>query len=563
MSPPELKKDDLSAPPPLVLSDPETADWDEAADVVVVGFGGAGVVASLQAREDGADVLAIDRFRGGGATAFSGGVIYSGGTRYQREAGFDDKPEEMFKYLRAEGTPLSDEALLAYCRGSNGDLEWLEGHGVPYGDNAYLGKTAFPPDGHWLYYSGNEMTPAFREKAVPAPRGHRVKIPGNGGPLYFARLREAALRKGVRLLPHTAAYRLIVDAGGRIVGVEVRAVPEAQWQEHDRLYAVINPWKPFNNRKAERAIQQCRLLEQKFAVTRCIRARAGVVLSTGGFIYNLDLLRSQRPHVAQSYEGLLRLGSMGCDGSGIALGRSAGGAVDLMDKLFLGSPLSPPISYLSGIIVNRDGARFINEDAYHARIGNAMAAQPGGVGWLILEGPCFRRAVKEALFPGKGMFMLWGAPALLNIMLGGTRRGRTLRGLARKCGIDPDGLEQMVQSFNGIVRQGQPDPLGKSTDKMHEIGRGPFYAVNLAISNRFMPTMAFTLGGLVVDENSGEVRQPDGSTLHGLYAAGRAAVGLCSNGYMSGLSIADTVFSGRRAGRSAALVAKEIHRVAA
>jgi 3-oxo-5alpha-steroid 4-dehydrogenase len=61
-----------------------------------------------------------------------------------------------------------------------------------------------------------------------------------------------------------------------------------------------------------------------------------------------------------------------------------------------------------------------------------------------------------------------------------------------------------------------------------------------------------TLGGLVVDAGTGHVLDADGAAIAGLYAAGRSAVGLCSRSYVSGLSIADCVFSGRRAGRHAA-----------
>jgi 3-oxo-5alpha-steroid 4-dehydrogenase len=61
-----------------------------------------------------------------------------------------------------------------------------------------------------------------------------------------------------------------------------------------------------------------------------------------------------------------------------------------------------------------------------------------------------------------------------------------------------------------------------------------------------------TLGGLVVAEDTGQVRRADGAVVPGLYAAGRTAVGLCSHSYVSGLSLADCVFSGRRAGRGAA-----------
>jgi 3-oxo-5alpha-steroid 4-dehydrogenase len=84
------------------------------------------------------------------------------------------------------------------------------------------------------------------------------------------------------------------------------------------------------------------------------------------------------------------------------------------------------------------------------------------------------------------------------------------------------------------------------------IGEGPIYAINMSMSNRHALTKFMTLGGLKVDEDSGAVVRDDGTPIPGLYAAGMAAVGLHSNGYISGLSIADGVFSGRRAGRNAA-----------
>jgi 3-oxo-5alpha-steroid 4-dehydrogenase len=60
----------------------------------------------------------------------------------------------------------------------------------------------------------------------------------------------------------------------------------------------------------------------------------------------------------------------------------------------------------------------------------------------------------------------------------------------------------------------------------------------------------------VVDEETGGVKRDDGTVIEGLYAAGRTAVGVCSQQYVSGLSIADCVYSGRRAGRSLGLEEK-------
>jgi 3-oxo-5alpha-steroid 4-dehydrogenase len=69
------------------------------------------------------------------------------------------------------------------------------------------------------------------------------------------------------------------------------------------------------------------------------------------------------------------------------------------------------------------------------------------------------------------------------------------------------------------------------------------------VDSKAFPLACMTVGGLVVEEESGRVRRADGSIIPGLYAAGRNAVGLCSHLYVSGLSYADCIYSGRRAAR--------------
>jgi 3-oxo-5alpha-steroid 4-dehydrogenase len=92
--------------------------------------------------------------------------------------------------------------------------------------------------------------------------------------------------------------------------------------------------------------------------------------------------------------------------------------------------------------------------------------------------------------------------------------------------------------------------MGKSARFFRPQAKPPFYPRNCAFDAAAgFPCASMTLGGLVVDEATGAVVQADGSAIPGLYAAGRNAVGICSKKYVSGLSIADCVFSGRRAGR--------------
>ena len=146
---------------PMVVADADAVAWDDQADIVIVGFGGAGVSAGIQARELGGDVIAIDRFGGGGATAFSGGVVYAGGTAVQRDAGVADSAANMFAYLSQEESAVSPATLRRFCDGSAADLDWLAANGVQFDGTVFKEKTAYPPDGKFLYYSGNEKVPVL------------------------------------------------------------------------------------------------------------------------------------------------------------------------------------------------------------------------------------------------------------------------------------------------------------------------------------------------------------------------------------------------------------------
>jgi 3-oxo-5alpha-steroid 4-dehydrogenase len=70
--------------------------------------------------------------------------------------------------------------------------------------------------------------------------------------------------------------------------------------------------------------------------------------------------------------------------------------------------------------------------------------------------------------------------------------------------------------------------------------------------NVLLPTPMLTLGGVRIDEDTGAVLDADSTPIPGLYSAGRTAIGVASRSYVSGLSIADCVFAGRRAGAAAA-----------
>ena len=498
---------------PLAVPQPDGFRWDDQCDVLVVGFGAAGGAAALSAQAEGADVRIVERFDGGGATIKSGGVVYlGGGTRYQREAGYEDTPEAMFQYLRQEcGDAVSEPTLRAFCDGSLELLSWLEGLGVEFSSHPAPPKTSYPPNGTYLYYSGSESAPAFAEHAKPAPRGHRVKAPGiDSGRVLYAVLRQQVEQRGIPVLRQTSARRLINVAPG----------------------------------KADRLRAEARALELAEAKPLRVRARRGVVLSTGGFIFNRDMVREHAPN----YLPAMRLGATGCDGSGIRLGQSVGAAVHRMEKGSAWRFINPPTAWPRGVVVGPQGERFCNEQVYGARLGVAMVDQQGGKAWLVLDRALRWKAIREAL-SGR-LWFFQSVPAFFLMLL--APRARSLAALAQKIGLPPQALELTVSRYTADIHNGVEDAQRKSDDMRAPLDTPPYYALNISADSRSFPCPTITLGGLRVSEADGAVLNGAGQAIDGLYAAGRAAVGVASNGYVSGLSLADCLFSGRRAGRCAA-----------
>jgi 3-oxo-5alpha-steroid 4-dehydrogenase len=532
-------------------SDDTPIDWYQEADVVVIGAGAAGICAALEAHERGAKVLLIDRFEGGGASGYSGGVIYlGGGTEQQREAGYQDSPDNMFNFLEKEvGDAVTPETLRRFCDQSAGNLKWLESHGVTFSGEHYSGKISYPPEGKFLYFSGNEKVESYTKIATPAPRGHRVCGKGWTGNVLMTTLIKSVNNSGIGKLWHARACRLVTDNDNKVIGVELCKLPDEMSDKHMAFYRKVNPLQPFNNTKAQKAIADCFKFEESNGKRVFVKANRGVILTTGGFVNNDRMIEQYLPGYAAFTQHMLRLGSLGCDGSGIQMAESIGAALGKMDRKSVGRSISPPNKLLEGIIVNTQGERFVNENAYSCILGESIGDQPNGKAWLIVKGETFWQAVKKS-FRLDGSFKIFYLPFLLNAFFGGTKRARSIEKLAGKCGIDARNLVREIELYNKALSTGEPDRLDKLQDYCLPLEGKSLYAINLSLDNKFSFTMLFTLGGLKVDEQTGQVIDIQGDAIEGLYAAGRAAVGVCGNSYYaSGGSLSDCVFSGRRAGR--------------
>ena len=541
--------------------------WDIQADVVVVGFGAAGACAALEAAAAGCDVVVLDRFAGGGATALSGGVVYAGGgTSHQLAAGVRDSPEAMFSYLSLEvGDAVSPATLHQFCQDSPGMVAWLEHHGVPFEGSLCPDKTSYPTNRHYLYYSGSELS--ARDAAPPAPRGHRVRGRGTSGGLLFARLAQAVGRSGAQVLAQTTAHRLITDAGGRVIGVECRTLRRragdgggsagpggrgaAAWARV--AHRVLHRWsaKPYLYApKVGRVLHRpVAWLERRYGRPLLVGARGGVVLAAGGFVANRQMMREHAP----AYRGGLPLGTPGDDGSGIRLGVQAGGATAFLDRVSVWRFLSPPPALLSGVLVDRAGRRVGDESRYGAAIGEAIVARHQGQAWLLADRATVARARGEL----RRSTLWFQRLQAVHLLTAGRVSAPTVAQVAARAGIDPAGLAATLAAYNAAAAAGRPDPAGKPAELVNAQDRPPFSLIDCSVRPRLAyPAPMLTLGGLVVAEETGQVRRPGGTAVPGLYAAGRSAAGLCSRSYVSGLSLADCVFSGRRAGRHAAAVSR-------
>ena len=525
--------------------------WDIEADVVVVGFGAAGACAALEAAQAGAEVVVLDRFGGGGATALSGGVVYAGGgTRQQQAAGVSDSPEAMFAYLSAEaGDAVSAATLRRFCEDSPAMLAWLEQHGVPFEGSLCPDKTSYPTNRHYLYYSGSELS--FAAIAPPAPRGHRTRGPGTSGRLLYARLARAARGSGARLVPQTMVQRLIIDEAGRVTGVEASTLRDAPaWAA--AAHRILHRWsgKPYLYApKAGRIMHRpVGWLERRHGRPLRVRARAGVVLSAGGFVANRAMMREHAP----ACRGGLPLGTPGDDGSGIRLGAQAGGATAFLDRVSVWRFLSPPPALIHGILVDRAGQRICDEARYGAAIGDAIVTRHQGRAWLLIDQATLAQARRQV----RASTLWFQRLQAWYLLTAGRRHAPALEALARRAGVDLAGLAATVAAHNAAAAAGRDDPAGKPPEQVRAQDQPPYSLIDYSVRPRVAnPAPVLTLGGLVVAEDTGQVRRADGRPVPGLYAAGRSAVGLCSRSYVSGLSLADCVFSGRRAGRHAAAAA--------
>ena len=473
--------EDTTGPIEPVRRSDLAADWDDEADVVVVGLGVAGLAGSIAAAESGAEVIALDRSGGGGTSASAGGIIYlGGGTATQTAAGFTDSPDEMRAFLAdVLGRPVDDPRLVAYCEGSVEHHDWLVAHGVPFEPTFWHEPGMEPPGTDGLVYSGGEDAAPYRLSHRPVPRGHVPATPNAAGWLLVERLRAALDRSSARVMTDHRAERLVVDSG-RVVGVTVRAQ----------------------------------------GIERTVGARHGVLLASGGWVHNDDLLTKYAPAMLRV---MWRLGTDTDDGWALRVCNGLDGAIEAMGTLEVAVPITPPRPVVRGVIVNSRGERFINEDTYFGHVGQSILTEQDGAAWLLFDEPRY---------------------LVHNVGLRAENVCETWEELATEIGLPSERLAATMAAYNEGAARGEDPQFGKAPEWLVPLDAAPFGAIDLCVDRLLYA--GFPLGGTSTDEH-GRVLKDDGAAVPGLFAAGRAASSLALTRYCSGISLGEGSFFGRRA----------------
>jgi 3-oxo-5alpha-steroid 4-dehydrogenase len=464
--------------------------FDDEADAIIVGYGIAGACAALEARRAGGDVLVVERAgAGGGASALSSGLFYlGGGTAVQAACGYQDTAQNMYRFMCASmGTERAD-LIRRYCDENVRHFDWLEAQGVPFERSCYRDKAVFLLSTEGLMSTGNEKVWPYNELAIPVPRGHQVAGAGeNTGLAAMTPLLARCAEEGVRARYDSRLTGLIIDESGRVRGIEARHLG-----------------------------QSVRL-----------SARRGVVLATGGFSMNKDMIAQHLTKLSHTTEPL---GAPYNDGSGIAAGRLAGAQLDAMDGFIATASIYPPAQLIKGIIVNSLGKRFVAEDSYHGRTAHHVSEQPGQRAFLI---------VNEAIFAYPEI-----ASARHELIDGYETVAELEAGLKLPRGA----LVSTVERYNAAARAGQDADFMKHPDWLEPLDQGPYAAFDISFNRSVYLFM--TLGGLKVNVDA-QVLGTNGQPIDGLYAAGACVAHIPRSGmsYASGMSLGPGSYFGRVAGR--------------
>ena len=452
-------------------------DFEFSVPVLIVGGGACGCVAALAAHDVGVIALLIEQdATPSGSTGMSQGLLCAAGTRSQAEHGVADDAARFYDDIMAKTRGMTDPVIArAIAEGSGPALDWLiEAHGLPWtldtGFRAVYGNSVMRVHG-WHGRGGTDMVQLLHQKLANA---------------------------GIDVLTGARLVEIVADDDGRVLGVVVERPDGA-------------------------------------------RERIGcgaLILASGGFAANHAMVAQHMPEAASAKHH----GHEGNRGDGIVLGQRLGAATGDMGSYqgyaMLTDPqgisVPPGMLFEGGILINRDGRRFVDETIDIAGMVHPVLGQPGGTAWVVFDAGIEERCgyIPETI-------------ALKE--LNAAKTADSDKALAQVIGVDEDAFQAALRDAVEAQREARPDALGRVWGKDRP-PTAPFRALKVC------GALYHTQGGLQIDAEA-RVLRPDGSQLPNLFAGGGAARGVSgpsSWGYLPAMGLCAAVTTGRIAGMAAA-----------
>ena len=485
-------------------------------DIVIVGAGGAGMTAALTATSEGKSVVIVESqsMVGGNSVRATGGMN-AGKTVYQDENEFGEAAG-VEKTLKTAAEKYADNETITALAKTVSE-QWAEYQANPTGyfdsvelmelDTMVGGKGINDPELvetlcsnsadaiDWLDEHGITLHNVASFGGASVKRIHRpVDADGKTisvGSYMIPLLQENCEKAGVQILLNTTANEILTDANGAAVGVKATGAS---------------------------------------GETVTVNAKA-VVLTTGGFGANLDMVTEYKPEL----KGFMTTNAAGAQGQGIEMATAIGAGTVDMDQIQIHPTVEANTAALiteglrgdGAVLINAEGKRFIDEVGTRDVVSAAEIAQTGSYSWLVVD-----QAMVDASSVIQGY-----------IKKGYTVTGETYEELGKAMGVDEAAFAETMNTWNGYV-DAKNDPDFGRTSFANKLDTAPYYAIKVTAG------VHHTMGGLTINTNT-EVLKEDGSVIPGLFAAGEVTGGVHGANRLGGNAVADFTVFGRIAGKAA------------
>ena len=493
----------------------ETVSYD--ADVVVIGAGGAGMTAAMTAADAGQKVVILEsQAMVGGNSARATGGMNAAKTVYQDENEFDQAAGVEKTLATAAEKYADNETITALAKTVSEQWAAYQANPTGYFDSVELmeldtmvgGKGINDPELvktlcegtadaiDWLDENGITLHNVSSFGGASVKRIHRpVNEEGkvvSVGAYMIPLLQENCEKRGIDIVLNTTVDTILTDANGAAVGVS--------GTDKDGNTVVVNA--------------------------------KSVILATGGFGANLDMVTQYKPELA----GFMTTNAAGAQGQGIEMATAIGAGTVDMDQIQIHPTVEANTAALiteglrgdGAILVNANGERFIDEVGTRDVVSAAEIAQPGSYSWLIVD-----QAMADASSVIQGY-----------IKKGYSETGATYEELAKELDVDPAAFANTMETWNSYV-EAKNDPDFGRTSFANPLNNGPYYAIKVTAG------VHHTMGGVTINSAT-EVLKEDGTVIPGLFAAGEVTGGVHGANRLGGTAVADFVVFGRIAGESAA-----------